>query len=299
MVPAMKPLLAGTIKDVEDLKFPVFASTKLDGVRCLVKDGEAVSRSLKPIPNLYVQRMLSKLELEGMDGELTVGDPTDPRCFNITQSAVMSVNGEPDFTYRVFDIHDKPDLPFHQRLFLAFSRLLEAKHITCAQPVVHVTVNTAEDLLELEAAILEQGHEGVMVRDPEGLYKYGRSTLKQGILLKLKRFVDAEAQIIGFEELMHNANEATTDALGHTERSSHQAGKMPAGTLGALVVKDLTTSVQFNIGTGFSAEDRATIWARRDQLMGHLVKYKSFAVGVKEAPRFPVFLGFRDVRDMS
>lgn len=296
----MKPLLAGTIKDVEDLAFPVFASTKLDGVRCLVKDGEAVSRSLKPIPNLYVQRMLSKMELEGMDGELTVGDPTDPRCFNITQSAVMSIKGEPDFTYRVFDVHDKPDLPFSQRLYLAFSRLLENSHIEHVTPVTHLTVINAEDLLELEAALLEQGHEGVMVRDPEGPYKYGRSTLKQGILLKLKRFVDAEAQIIGFEELMHNENKATEDAfLGHTVRSSHKAGKQPAGTLGALIVQDVETGIQFKIGTGLSAEDRAKIWGNRTELVGHLVKYKSFPVGAKERPRFPVFIGFRDKRDMS
>lgn len=294
----MKPLLAATIKDVHDIQFPVYASPKLDGVRCLIKDGVAVSRSLKPIPNLHVQALLGKPELEGMDGELILGDPTDPRCFNKTQSAVMSIDGEPDITYHVFDVHDRPDLPFHQRLFSALAATLECG--LYVQGVPHHEVRDADQLLQLERGWLAEGHEGVMVRDINGIYKYGRSTLKQGILLKLKQFVDAEAQVTGFEELMHNENVATTDALGHTERSSCQEGLVPAGTLGALVVQDLETGVSFKIGTGFSALDRDTIWARRDtDLVGSLVKYKSFAVGVKEAPRFPVFIGFRDERDMS
>jgi DNA ligase-1 len=33
-------------------------------------------------------------------------------------------------------------------------------------------------------------------------------------------------------------------------------------------------------------------------LAGKIAKYKHFEVGVKEAPRFPVFLGFRNPLDM-
>ena len=32
--------------------------------------------------------------------------------------------------------------------------------------------------------------------------------------MKLKRFADGEAVVVGWEELMHNANEATKDELG-------------------------------------------------------------------------------------
>jgi len=67
-------------------------------------------------------------------------------------------------------------------------------------------INSAEELDAFEAACLRDGFEGVMLRSPSGRYKFGRSTLKENLLLKLKRFEDAEAQIIGFEELSHNAN---------------------------------------------------------------------------------------------
>src|SRR5690606_27777905 len=113
----------------------------------------------------------------------------------------------------------------------------------------------------------------------------GRSTAREGHLLKLKRFTDGEAVVIGFEELMHNANEATKDELGYTKRSTHADGKVPMGTLGALKVRDLTTGIEFSIGTGYTAAQRRKLWDARDTLVGKVVKYKHFEGGVKDAPR--------------
>jgi DNA ligase-1 len=121
--------------------------------------------------------------------------------------------------------------------------------------------------------------------------------LKEGALIKVKQFTDDEATVIGFEEEFENLNEATVNALGHTERSSHQANKRGKGTLGALVcvTKD---GAEFRIGTGFKRDERQALWDRRDTLPGSTVKFKSFLIGVKVAPRFPTFLGFRDSIDM-
>jgi DNA ligase-1 len=73
------------------------------------------------------------------------------------------------------------------------------------------------------------------------------------------------------------------------------------GTLGALKVRDVTTGIEFNIGTGYTAAQRAELWAMwlAGTLAGKIAKYKHFEVGVKEAPRFPVFLGFRNPLDMG
>ena len=79
-------------------------------------------------------------------------------------------------------------------------------------------------------------------------------------LLKVKRFEDGEAGILAVEEQMHNGNEATTNELGRTQRSSHKENKVPMGTLGALVCKDVETGIQFNIGTGFTDEVRQQLW---------------------------------------
>ena len=50
-----------------------------------------------------------------------------------------------------------------------------------------------------------------MLRDPSSLYKQGRHTLKSQALMKLKKFYDDEAKVIGFEEKMHNNNEQEKD----------------------------------------------------------------------------------------
>ena len=68
-----KPMLAATVSD-EPLSYPLLASVKLDGVRALVVDGVVMGRSLKPIPNKHVQRLFGHTQLNGLDGELIVGD---------------------------------------------------------------------------------------------------------------------------------------------------------------------------------------------------------------------------------
>lgn len=66
--------------------------------------------------------------------------------------------------------------------------------------------------------------------------------------------------------------------------------------LGALVCA-LPGGIKFSIGSGFTQEEREAFWAIRDKLPGRLVKYKYFPVGVKDRPRFPVYLGWRDPID--
>ena len=285
-----KPLLAGTIEDTSTIKYPVLASPKLDGIRCLIIDGKAVSRNLKPIPNHHIRTLLEK-HLAGLslDGELISG-PT----FQSSTSAVMGRDGAPDFTYNVFDIAGS-ESPFNNRL-RRLGQIVNQLDLPWLKIVSHEYRTQESELLTYETTCLAQGYEGVMVRSLDGRYKQGRSTLKEGILLKLKRFTDAEAEVIGFEEQMHNGNEATTNELGRTARSSHKANMTGLNTLGALRVR--FNGIEFNIGTGFDAATRAELWRNKNTLPGMTVKFKYQAVGVLEAPRFPVFLGFRALGDL-
>lgn len=77
----MKPLLAcNAPANLNSLPYPLFASVKLDGIRCVIKDGVALSRTLKPIRNQYIQSLLGRPEFNGLDGELIVGDPAASDC---------------------------------------------------------------------------------------------------------------------------------------------------------------------------------------------------------------------------
>jgi DNA ligase-1 len=293
-----KPMLAADCKgDLSKVKFPLVASPKIDGIRCVIRGGKALTRSLKPVPNKHIRSLLENQLLEGLDGELV--NARDPMNFQATTSVVMSHEGEPAFIFYVFDHTTHTSVPFNARLYNARVNVHEAQdaelHFVCNVP--HVAINSDEELLAYETECLADGYEGVMLRDPEGLYKRGRSTLKEGGLVKLKRFTDDEAFIVGFEERMHNTNEATTNELGRTKRSSAVAGKVGRGDLGAFLCKT-KSGVEFSCGSGLTDAQRAAFWGKRDTLLGQRVKFKHLEHGAVDAPRHPVFIGLRDERDL-
>lgn len=285
-----KPMLAGEV-DLSRLRYPVMASPKLDGVRATIIDGRPLTRSLKEIPNLKV-RSTFKVDAP-LDGEFIVGDPTSTSVFRDTMKVVSSHTADiNELRFFAFDVVAPGQ--FVGRLAIV-SSLCEAGELFI--PVPHILIDNEKDLLSMEELTLAQGYEGLMLRDPKGGYKFGRSTTSEGTLLKMKRRLQSEAVVIGFVEQMHNANEAKTDNLGYTERSSHQANMVPMGVLGALTVRDLKTGVEFNVGTGFTAADREIIWRKRHEHIGSHISYVYLPVGVKDKPRHPVWAGWRMKED--
>ncbi len=289
----------GNEMSFSDLKYPLMASLKLDGIRCLRVNGQTLSRSFKPIPNRYVQQMTATLP-DGLDGELvTYNLDGTVRTFNQIQSDIMSEDGKPNFKFELFDfVSSSLDEPFIDR-YSKLKQLVKSLPQFCSL-VEHVEIQKPQELEMFENKVLAEGHEGVMVRRPSGPYKCGRATFKSQDLIKIKRFEDSEAEIIGFEERLHNENEATIDELGHTKRSSSKNGLVPANTMGTLLVRDIHSGLEFGIGTGRGLDDalRKTMWENKSQFIGRLVKYRYQKVGTKDLPRIPSFQGFRDARDM-
>ncbi len=294
-----KPTLA-VAADFGKIQYPVYASPKLDGIRCSIVNGKALSRTLKAIPNKHIFSQLSNQRINGLDGELIIGSPTSKTCYTESVSGVMRHEGEPDYTYYVFDAHDIPNATYRHRFDCLMDNLSEGGWIGFPQIrlLEQNLLANEDDMLAYEAEKVTEGYEGIILRSPEAPYKFGRSTVKEGYLLKVKRFEDSEAEIIGFEEEQFNGNEALTNELGRTKRSTAAAGLVGKGTLGAFQVRDRVSGIKFSIGTGLTAAQRESYWGTRDGLVGSLIKYKFFPVGVKVAPRHPVFLGFRDTADM-
>jgi DNA ligase-1 len=275
----------------DKLVYPQYGTPKIDGIRCLCRGGMPLSRSLKPIPNRFIQSVLSDPKFEGLDGELLVGNN-----FQQATSGIMTEEGEPDFYYYVFDVWDMPNAPYLERVNSMLMRHDAAK---CARlvPLAPVRLDTHEELVAYSEKYVAANFEGVMVRTPDSPYKYGRATFKSGWLTKVKLFVDEEATIIGYTEQKHNANEATVSALGYTERSTHQANMVGKGVLGALVVHNEKWG-EFNVGTGFDDAQRREIFANQAKYLGKLIKYRYQPHGVKDKPRIPSFKGFRHLDDL-
>lgn len=287
----MKPMTApNTSVKVDEIDYPVYVTPKIDGVRCAQVDGVAKGRSLKPIKNKFIQSELKDLE-NGPDGELTVG-----LDFNKSSGDIRRESGEPDFVYWVFDDYTNPNDSYLERI-KRFSRYEDHPRVQVLKPA---KVDCAEQMQALLGSYLDAGHEGAMVRSAEGLYKFGRATLKQGWLLKVKDFTDAEAEIIGYYEQMHNANEAKTNELGRTQRSTHKENMVPTGRLGGFILRSPDWD-DFRCGSfkDVTKEQRKTMWDNRKSYIGELAKYKYQMHGCLNKPRIPIFLGIRDRDDMD
>jgi len=303
-----RPMLADNKFNLEehgkDLHFPAYLSPKLDGIRVVLHpELGAVTRNLKPVRNIYARETLNAImekhpETVWLDGEIIVGDPTAPNAYNATSSGIQSFKGEPDFQFHVFDKYH-PEKPFRERYRDALDIVSKDREkFPHFKMVWHDICTSIESLGEKEEHFVGLGYEGTMYRHPEGLYKQGRSTLKQQWLLKVKRWVDCEGEVIGFKERLINGNEQTVSETGYAQRSSHQENMVPSGLLGAyrvLILNGEFKGKECDVSPAFHTHGMLKeVW---DDQWGHMFKtmtFSHFPHGSKDLPRFPKFLRWRD-----
>lgn len=305
----IRPMLAAKTPDsLESLRYPVYASPKIDGIRCLIlsaadyeaqtnkkspRDYIAVSRTLKPIPNLHIQHCLDDPAFLGFDGELAVGPPNSPNLMQETMSGCTTRSGAPDFTYWVFDNWTRCKTPF-SRIAAYYQTITPPSQVRFLPQVL---VHDAEELAAYEQEMLADGYEGVIVRCPNSPYKFNRSTQREQYLTKIKRFATSEAEIVGFTPWYHNANDAELDERGYIKRSTHQANKVAAEMLGSFKVRE--NNMLFGVGGGMTIEQRIHFWRIRESLLGQHLTYKHFAAsGVKDNPRHTIFVSLRHEIDL-
>lgn len=293
-----------TTEDLPLIKFPCYVQPKYDGIRCVIWKGRALSYTLKPIKNDYIRTTLER-ELgkwgQLIDGELMLESNA---TFQDIQSAVMTKKGEPKFRYVVFDTWQGVDplkRTFEARFAheWALTKYHAERELSMPWLQFSYSVHTTNlsSLLVHEQFYLNNNYEGMIIRSPDAPYKFGRSTLNEGYLLALKRFVDAECKIIGFEPFEQNTNEPELDHHGHQKRSSAKDGKVKLPLLGAFIVEGINGAfegVQFNVGSGFTYDQRRLYWQQRPQLLNKVGTYKYFTTGVKDKPRQPIWKGFRN-----
>lgn len=277
----IKTMLAASeelkFEDLNRLKYPLWCSYKYDGIRGRCTGPEVTSRTIKPIPNYVIRSHLKNCRY--LDGELVT-----PGDFNDVQSDVMSVGGNPDFTFYVFDDIEFPHLPYRQRYEILKQRVAEY-NLPRIKLTEQVVCNSPAEVIELYIKVIElgEGYDGLILRDPDAIYKGGRSTLKQGWMLKLKPWKDAEAVIIGTEELLANSDTST----------KMKDNMVPMDTLGAFIVT--WNGKVFNIGggKGFTAERRQYWWNHRKAMLGKKVTFKYLNLSEDGIPRHPNLRGQR------
>ncbi len=282
----------------------VFASPKLDGIRSVIRESGALSRKLIALPNRSLQARVANFArlASGLDGEFIVGDPRDPDCYRKTESAIMSQDGEPNFTFYVFDC-THPDVigqEYYARMCYA-EKLVSDLQLVGAPVVLleQIPVYSKEDLLVVERDFYEQGFEGTMIRSIGGRYKFGRSTVKEAILLKVVRRKREEAILTGFVQAEKNTNEQVRDELGHAKRSSAKAGKVKVDAVGSLIATSEKWG-EIRVGSGCLTDAELTeMWLDPDAYIGRTISFEYRPHGAHKKPRFPQFKGWRSEIDMG
>lgn len=187
------------------IKFPCIVQPKLDGVRCLIlfdeqiQDWIAISSSGKSydVAAAFILQEIRKKNLPKdviLDGELYIhGEPLE-YLSGLARTQTF-LEGHKRLEFHVFDILSKDYSA--QRLIELNSLVMvyfkESKHIK----LVPHSIGT--DKLNLEATFcyyIEDGYEGMIIRNEQGLYKQG---VRSSDIFKWKAFQDAEYEITGIE----------------------------------------------------------------------------------------------------
>jgi len=282
-------------------------------------NGTLTGRSLKKHANFYTTTFFSHTDLIGFDGEMAAERETHPDLCRLTTSALSTIEGQPFILWWAFDYitEQTKDLPYWKRWECLSTRVNDLRNYGGApHPAQHLRVvpsvlcHTLNELLAFDQKCLDMGFEGTIIRDPEGKHKQGRSTVREGGLLRIKRFIDAEIVVTEILEGEMNGNDAQLNELGLQFRSSHQENMVPNGMVGAMmgrlladVVSNGTTLFKVGeivkVGAGrMLHEDRVKFFNNPELLLEQIVKFKMFPHGVKDKPRFPTFQSLRSPTDM-
>lgn len=300
-----KPMRSIAPLPTTEIKFPVLASPKLDGIRVCKFEGKTRTKSGKPIPSKRLRAFIEAHIPEGFDMEIIMGAPNDPAVYSRTFSAAMTIESQEDPDLYVFDLcNDLKGFKIDRlkNIGLAYEALpSEVK--ARVKLVPQVWIHTMPQLLEFYNELLAQGYEGMITCQPDGFYKYGKCTLTTQDQLKWKPEEDTEGLIVDVIEGTTNENEAFTNEVGETKRSKHREHLVPNGRVGAFLVE--VDGNKFKIGPGkFSHDELTAIWQEhltKNNVIGRHLKFRALAYGTMTngAARHGRALGFRAVEDME
>ena len=251
-------LLAETEQGQSDVSL-FLVSEKLDGVRAYW-DGKALrTRNGNAInaPDWFTEGFPGR----ALDGELWIGRGK----FDALSGAVR--RQAPDETewrtirYLVFELPNAAGT-FRERNE-QLKREVAHANVPWLQVVEQWEITSRKALDQKLAEILKLGGEGLMLHRADATYTTGRSD----VLLKMKLWHDAEAEVIGYQP---------------------GKGKYD-GMLGALKVRT-ADGVEFMLGTGFNEAER-----KNPPPIGATVTYRYREVTKRGVPRFASFYRVRDL----
>jgi DNA ligase-1 len=249
------PMLANKWEDREKyISEPFYVQPKLDGVRLLVSKSGCFSRTGKPVTG--VEYLAEKLgDTEWLDGECYAPGMTFE---DLTSAFKMDPKS---LEFHGFDYFDtkRPDLPFAER-----QRILKDKTPTVVDTFL---VPKKSQMSKYHQQFVEQGHEGIMIREATSTYEIGK---RSNYLLKFKEFQTEEYEIVGAKT--GHGRDADAVVWVCKTASGNEFTVKPEGTI----------------------KERERYYSQRDQYIGKQLTVRFQNLTALGVPRFPVGVAIRD-----
>lgn len=265
------PMLAHDFKKRgHHIEWPAYVQPKINGLRCLTKRmGDSIEyhsrggKSFETLAHLTPHLLSMMREGEVFDGELFTRELT----FQEIVSAVKRRKTENPNTsliqYWVYDVV-LPQVPFRERTDIL------GKLVAPGLPIIFVDTALVFDkkaMLLAHSVHIEQGFEGTIIRNSEGVY---RCDFRSPDLQKYKEFVDEEFMIVGGKQGVGRAEGTITWTCVTEEGKEFDA--RPTGT----------------------EEERRFWWDNLDKFIGKKITVRYQNLSDDGIPIFPVAVGIRD-----
>ena len=261
------------------ITFPCYVQPKFDGTRTLALCGKKpgypclFSRLRKAYPHLeHIAAVCQQLP-RGLilDGELYRHDMDFQSIVGTVKKKTLAKANEAKHKLIQFHCYDFIDieLTFEERWLNLQAIFKEYKDVLGDVIVLCPTkkVKKEADLKIMHDRYVEEGYEGLIIRNAEGLYAVGERSTD---LLKMKEFQDDEYEIVGFRE-----------------GEGREAG---------LVIWELRTKdgKLFRCRPQGTHEERRELFTNGKDYIGQMLTVRFQELTADGIPRFPIGIGIRD-----
>ncbi|SRR6266550_437053 len=245
----IKPMLA-VDAILDKIRYPVLVQEKIDGVRAFNYQGILYTRTGKPFPNLAIREKYSKLEYHGYDGEIY-----DGKSFISTSALCRSIHAHADVEWHVFDTFASKEVCYTERM----------EEVNYYPKVKCMYAWHKDGLRDCQNLFIEG--EGLILRNPNSPYKFGRSTMKDQALMRIKNFDYNAARVLLVNARITKEGEILRE-------------------VGSLIC--MFNGQEITVSAGRMSKEERILYFCKD-FIGRKITFKHLPTGAGERPRFPTF----------
>lgn len=310
-----KPMLAPNDKiELDEIKYPLLASTKLDGYRCIFYKGEMLTRSLKQVQNKQLREKFAKLIEYTKENDLILDGEIYSHELTFQELNKFFMSEDLESTRSIKRYGEVLKMPEHVKFYLfdcvkdddfdtgfvyrdRYSQDIASEFPGLIILVEQHKVDSKKEVEDNFELVISKGYEGLILKDLGGRYKCGRGTIKEGLIFKVKPFLTFDARIVDVEQatIVDPNAEKTINELGRSVTSKKKDDRILIEKASNFVVDYEGKPVSVVIA--MTDVEKEEVWQNRESYIGKIIEYKGMLVGAKDVPRHPVFVRFREDKD--